>query len=777
AGDSGVGNAIVSNLSPVTALITGNSFKTLIAPGATATGLIVGNSGSIDTNNNASYNDANILAQLGQVNWATTGTATGTTKLVGSTGKVATYPGSGAIAKAVGVMGEGQFQGGAVTDYYGLYSTMNAQTSVAVQNAYGLKIDDFAATGGTAPTNFYAIATDGGQVRFRASSATAFQVQNSSSVPLLTADTSNSVVYVGNTLADATGALLVVDTKNTAGDPTGINGGIYYNSNASKFRCFEGSAWADCINSATVTLQNAYDNSSSPAAITTTTGKNLVFNMADTATDANFLIDLQCDTSCAGNGKFAIQDDAVDIVSVQPGGAVKLQNTTNSANAFEVHNAAGTTIALSVNTSDGRVGIGAATAGSGAMLTVAGAASFGGSQTVNFTTPLGAAITTKIDIPVYSVGNASQVLALGLTSASNSTARGILVADARSVSHQASIGVLSPNPEADVLGLSWEGSNTTGYLKTEGANVAVRSASTTIATFLSGGNVGIGVTNPGTKLQVDGTTLIKTTGDAFEVQDSTGLSELLVDTSNDRIYIGNRTADTIGAILVLDHKTDASDPTGVNGAMYYNPNFNGFRCFEDSAWKFCDEPRSQRWQYRINEEFLSSDDSSPSIGEYGWQEVAASGGSNLFTAGEAKRPGIRDLSVSATTDRIALMIGDTNYSNIVVGGGETIEAAVKIPTLSTGAQRYQLRVGLCDSATTDCPDGIYFEYDDAASTNWRFGTSSNNTRTENTNTAAGCGAGGSAVAVATGWTALKIVVNSAATQVDFYVNGTFVGCN
>ncbi len=49
--------------------------------------------------------------------------------------------------------------------------------------------------------------------------------------------------------SNTTGTLLVLDTKTDAGDPTGANGGMYYNSNAGKFRCYEGGAWKDCIGS------------------------------------------------------------------------------------------------------------------------------------------------------------------------------------------------------------------------------------------------------------------------------------------------------------------------------------------------------------------------------------------------------------------------------------------------------------------------------------------------------------------------------------------------
>ncbi len=54
-------------------------------------------------------------------------------------------------------------------------------------------------------------------------------------------------VYVGSMSADGTGALLVLDTKNTTGDPTGTNGAMYYNSFYGRFRCYQNSAWVDCI--------------------------------------------------------------------------------------------------------------------------------------------------------------------------------------------------------------------------------------------------------------------------------------------------------------------------------------------------------------------------------------------------------------------------------------------------------------------------------------------------------------------------------------------------
>jgi hypothetical protein len=72
----------------------------------------------------------------------------------------------------------------------------------------------------------------------------------------------SGTLTVGNVLAatniqigtiDGTGNLLILDEKNTGTDPTGVNGAMYYNSNAGKFRCFEGGtggtggSWKDCI--------------------------------------------------------------------------------------------------------------------------------------------------------------------------------------------------------------------------------------------------------------------------------------------------------------------------------------------------------------------------------------------------------------------------------------------------------------------------------------------------------------------------------------------------
>jgi hypothetical protein len=83
--------------------------------------------------------------------------------------------------------------------------------------------------------------------RTATNSNNAFRVLNSSNVPIFVADTSADRFYVGDPAADATGALLVLDTKTSTLDPTGVDGGMYYSSYREAFRCYEGNAWKECL--------------------------------------------------------------------------------------------------------------------------------------------------------------------------------------------------------------------------------------------------------------------------------------------------------------------------------------------------------------------------------------------------------------------------------------------------------------------------------------------------------------------------------------------------
>ncbi|HVI69351.1 MAG TPA: hypothetical protein VM581_02735 [Magnetospirillaceae bacterium] len=79
-------------------------------------------------------------------------------------------------------------------------------------------------------------------------STTAFMVQKTGSgIELFQIDSSNSRVYIGDTTPDATAVVLVLDTKNDAGDPSSsVDGAMYYNSDSKSFRCRHNTIWQDC---------------------------------------------------------------------------------------------------------------------------------------------------------------------------------------------------------------------------------------------------------------------------------------------------------------------------------------------------------------------------------------------------------------------------------------------------------------------------------------------------------------------------------------------------
>ncbi|HEY0965712.1 MAG TPA: hypothetical protein VGE13_04520 [Candidatus Saccharimonadales bacterium] len=95
--------------------------------------------------------------------------------------------------------------------------------------------------------------------------------------------------------------------------------------------------------------------------------------------------------------------------------------------------------------------------------------------------------------------------------------------------------------------------------------------------------------NQAAHFRISGTGSISSdSSNAFSVQDASGTKQLNVDNTNNRVTIG--TSDTTGTTLVLDTKTSAGDPAGVNGAMYYSSDSGRFRCYEDGKWKDCITP-------------------------------------------------------------------------------------------------------------------------------------------------------------------------------------------
>jgi hypothetical protein len=102
----------------------------------------------------------------------------------------------------------------------------------------------------TASSTVFSI-TNAGTLVFQpaADTATAVTLKNASGTDVLfTADTLNNKVKIGdNGAAGTIPTLFGLDVKADAGDPTGFPGAMYYSSSTNQFRCYQGTAWYNCV--------------------------------------------------------------------------------------------------------------------------------------------------------------------------------------------------------------------------------------------------------------------------------------------------------------------------------------------------------------------------------------------------------------------------------------------------------------------------------------------------------------------------------------------------
>ena len=102
-------------------------------------------------------------------------------------------------------------------------------------NASGTLVDSFSNTGNLL-------------VRPSTASTSAFQVQTTGSVNVLSVDTNGLQVVIGaGSTGESTPSLLVLDNRTgTSNDPTVVNGAMYYNATTHTFRCGVDGTWQSC---------------------------------------------------------------------------------------------------------------------------------------------------------------------------------------------------------------------------------------------------------------------------------------------------------------------------------------------------------------------------------------------------------------------------------------------------------------------------------------------------------------------------------------------------
>jgi hypothetical protein len=173
-------------------------------------------------------------------------------------------------------------------------------------------------------------------------------------------------------------------------------------------------------------------------------------------------------------------------------------------------------------------------------------------------------------------------------------------------------------------------------------------------------------------------------------------------------------------------------------------------------------------------EFIATGNNSSTTTVGDFIALIANSGLVSSAAAAANRPGVIQLSTSTSSTARALLVSDViNANTVVVGGGKLLfEGSVHIPTLHSAAEAYRFQFGFSTSTQAVQTSAISFLYDSAAvnagsaaTGRWQVVCANNNSRSYTTT---------DSVVTAGRWYNLKAVINAAATQVDFYINGALV---
>lgn len=250
------------------------------------------------------------------------------------------------------------------------------------------------------------------------------------------------------------------------------------------------------------------------------------------------------------------------------------------------------------------------------------------------------------------------------------------------------------------------------------------------------------------------------------IQSSGGVALFSTSISSEKITIGPAAGDTTGAILVLGNKTNAGDPTGVAGAMYYNSSTGSFRCYDVDHWENC--LQDARTTYHYIDDFTTPDqDGTIRIQTTG--TGASCGDSAAGATASASHPGViecTDGTTNSAAPYTVIGVDDQNNDAYILGSGDyyRFESDLRIPTLSGTGNTFTVRSGFGDQNNTDPTNGCILEYSDTVNGGKWEGL---------------CSSGGVSSTCDTGitvasntWYRLTVAANAAGTSVNFQVNGS-----
>lgn len=260
------------------------------------------------------------------------------------------------------------------------------------------------------------------------------------------------------------------------------------------------------------------------------------------------------------------------------------------------------------------------------------------------------------------------------------------------------------------------------------------------------------------------------TADIMVIQDSAGAT-LSAFKSDGGLTLGQ--VDPTATLLTLDTKNTAGDPTGTDGAMYYNSDSKNFRCKSNAVWNDCNF-ESLRSEWMLQEDWANISTTTLSSGSHGWTgaTIGTTGTASKLNVGTSStdydRFGVLQLATAATTASTGwnIRLDITGMTGVPSNMVTEFNFAPVSANAAAGKQQI-LYLGLHNgtSSTTAPTDGMYFRYNTTtAAGNWSRCTQATCVDT-----------GVARTTTAGQYERFKIQTNAAGTSVEFFINEASVG--
>ncbi len=251
----------------------------------------------------------------------------------------------------------------------------------------------------------------------------------------------------------------------------------------------------------------------------------------------------------------------------------------------------------------------------------------------------------------------------------------------------------------------------------------------------------------------------------FSIQTANTTALFTVNTASRLIVIGPDN-DFDGTLLVLGNKVTANDPTGVEGAIYYNRAQQLFRCFRNGTWDNCAQPEVDH-SFSAYEEFLGGQNTSftsDGFGSLNWQAQAiGANGSVTFDSGspaaDSNRPGVLAVTTPAAANQGTTFLLGRGSGSMLLARHNIVKTAVAVSSTNT-----ILRIGLHSetSGSAQPLSGVWWEANTAVNPHWRYCSGDGTTVT--------CSASSVLVAADT-WVRLELRVTGTGAGTSQYVAG------